>query len=400
MTKLVTKDESDEQDETSKEEETTQEEEEDEDEDDSGNEEEEDFLSEDLNLPETEDDFESDSANDYPVILDDSEEDRIFKRQLSYPPIPMYHPPRPGRQQVQSTRSRSHNPRDKIGMLTPMEEVTEPPSSAATSIDGERRSRSRGIRACSRNTNISSHNHLPSSNIICSPSLSAAEQKSILKSKENLQEGQSRRVTFEGPNSCNYSMRSGSPTESQASNTSEYSSMADSGRQTILNDIAKTEIQGSTIVEEAEETEGANLKGSPEKIGESQNKENESTSNTLPIDKNNSKHKDSPGEGKSTTKTNGNSGDLELISDIEQGEKVIQWQMENAKSESSDTTSTIDSEFASIVNGIIAELHNLDELIGSFMPYSGAMEVILKRLYTHVNLSISLDSFASIGYKM
>lgn len=381
MTKLIPKDESNEKQdgEISKDEETTPEEEdeeEDEDEEDSGNEEDEDFLSEELNLPETEDDLESDSATDYPVIMDDSDEDRIFKRQLSYPPIPMYHPPPPERKHSQSSRGRMHNPRDKIGVLTPMEEVTEPPSSAATSIDGDRRNRSRARRAGSINT----QRQLSPNNVVFRPpSTSLMEQRSILKSKENLQEGYNRRVTFEGGQNSDQSGRSGSPTESQGSNTTEYSSMADfGGRQTVVNNSCKSEIQSSIIKEEAEETEEANNAQHTNKTqnNTSNQKESESkTPNVLPTTLN-GKPKSETENKKKSSENGGNSGDLGLISDIEQGEKVIQWQMENVKSENGEeTSSALDSEFPSIVNGIIAELHNLDELIGSFMEYSGVMEV-------------------------
>lgn len=356
MTKFKLKDESDELTpcESSKEEETTVEEEEDEEEgEDSGNEEDEDFLSEDLNLPETEEDLESDSATDYPVIADDSEEDRIFKRQLAYPPIPMYHPPRVDRQPLSHLREKSRNPRDKIGVLTPMEEVTEPPSSAATSIDGERRRRA-GSRCTVLPTNLLSNSFIP-------PSTGQSDQKSILKSKENLMEGINRHVTFEG-SSSNHS-RSESPSESVGSHTSEYSSMAESGRQ-LLNETVKSEIQNSTILEEAEETESPKtheaIKENTEMPGSRKNSVNMDSLNV---------------SNPNGSKADGSAGDLGVMSDIDQGEKVIQWQMENAKSENTETVSNLDNEFPSIVNGIIAELHNLDELIGSFMEYNGVMEV-------------------------
>lgn len=380
--------------------------EDDDEEDDSGNEDDEDFLSEDLNLPDTEDDgLETDSAPDYPVIMDDSDEDRIFKRQLSYPPIPMYHPPRTERQQ-----GGKFNPRDKIGVLTPMEEVTEPPSSAATSIDGDRRSRSRNRRATSRNKIIEANqNRLspPANFFPKQPSPSSSEQKSILKSKENLQEGLARHVTFEGAKSIS-SVQSKSPprriispAESVASYTSEYSSMADSGRlaHNLRLDAAKNEIQDSTIVEEAEETADCGTDNlSEEERGNNNlatNKENGQVPNT--------RHQHSPTSTKKPA--NGkpvkqNSVDLDLISDMEQGEKVIHWQMENARSEKGNGENpapTLDSEFPSIVNGIIAELHNLDELIGS-STFGGVMEVTLKFSIKLINFLLYLLNMQNPQY--
>ncbi|CAL8112800.1 unnamed protein product [Orchesella dallaii] len=336
--------------------------EDDEDEDDSGNEDDEDFLSEELNLPETDDDLESDAVPDYPVIMDDSDEDRIFKRQLAYPPVPQYNPPQPQRQPPQPPRGRL-NPRDKLGVLTPMEEVTEPPSSAATSLDGDHRSLSRRG-AGSRNA---MHHLSPAA---FTSNMSAMEQKSILKSRENLQDSQSRRVTFEGGNSSNQSVRSASPADSL---TSEYSSMNDSARRpqnNSVNETAKTEIQHRTIVE-VDETEDAGTDNRSDDNNNNNNKAQE-------------------------VKAKANSGkparDLGMISDMEQGEKVIHWQMENAKSENgNETTSTIDTEFPSIVNGIIAELHNLDELLGS--SYTGAMEMNASKQDHLANVSTQLATY-------
>ncbi|CAG7729890.1 unnamed protein product [Allacma fusca] len=67
---------------------------------------------------------------------DEEEGNDPFQRQLGYPPLPRYKTPTPA------------NPLDKLGTLTPMEEMTEPPSSGANSpasfaIPGHR-SKSRG----------------------------------------------------------------------------------------------------------------------------------------------------------------------------------------------------------------------------------------------------------------
>jgi len=86
--------------------------------------------------------LEQDSAimSDEELILDQDDmkngefETELFNRQIGYPPIPEYVSPLRMEERGSAGRTATGlQARERLGTLTPMEEITEPPSSAATS---------------------------------------------------------------------------------------------------------------------------------------------------------------------------------------------------------------------------------------------------------------------------
>jgi hypothetical protein len=347
--------------------------------DDSGHEDEEDDLgvSEEIILPEEEDESEE-NEEEGAMGEETDEEDRIFKRQLSYPPMPDYIPPglwplsvgKPPPESdnytansskddmeknpptSQATGRRPSHPHDRLGVLTPMEEVTEPPSSAGTeaSFAAHRYRAKRGAHPYNATGQDGSPNAGDSDNndkIERQKEAAGANQKSILKSKSPT-DSPERRVKFIGAGSLTPSERTVSPTESLESSTSEYSSLVESGR--------KTEVQMSESQAIPEETEVED----EDDVEEDEDEEGEGDEQEQIV------HETSSGNGESK-------GKVEERDDvIERLEKVATWQMGNVdlsagnlEPDENQQMSSMDTEFASILDDIIAELHSWDRLAGT-----------------------------------
>lgn len=321
-------------------------------EDDSGNEDDEDLeRSEEIVLPEGEEDDEDPEFDLAPSPLQEDDEDILY-RQLAYPPLPEYIPPYQSFENLRSSNpkksvskkkeSRRHA-RERLGVLTPMEEVTEP-SSAGTEASGlHPRSRDR-----KKTDRLKKQRQGDKKPVVTSPSrvqnsVSGQQhdsddlQKSILKSKSPLS-SPDRRVKFVGAGSATQSERSVSPTESQ---TSEYSSIAGLPRKE-KNATGNNGMGHDDVIQEVEDENDVGNSNGEDGIGGGQPEIGVVSESLKEDDKNTS------------------SDPL-----IDQLNKVETWQLGSDNDSQDATMANIDAEFPSILDDIIAELHSWDRLAGT-----------------------------------
>ncbi|OXA51554.1 hypothetical protein Fcan01_13191 [Folsomia candida] len=312
---------------------------------DSGNEDDEDLdASEEIFLPQEEDDdpdFESRPSPD----IDDEE---ILYRQMAYPPLPEYNPPIVDYQSDESGKAHNSSKyvskkkdtrfhaRERLGVLTPMEEVTEPPSSAGTEASGVHRSRNRHKNTRSR---LVRKNKTGQTKDDPSNHPSDDQQKSILKSKSPLG-SPDRRVKFVG---------AGSVTQSETESQSSEYSKNNSDHSTRAN-------ESSTIQEEDDDE--SHESGDPDVEDEAESISADGPINASPT--------------------------------MEQVEKVETWQLGSDNDNQEPPMSNIDAEFASILDDIIAELHSWDRLAGTGASIS---EVNASRQDHLANISSHLTSY-------